>query len=94
MTGSAYFIIQFNSQDEKKKFDRASQSYYASLEKHLGTSSKRKEAVLNEVSPTEQWRVVGKQVCVGVCRQTHGKGWVVKPCCVSRPIFNGQCFCL
>lgn len=34
--------------DEKRKYDRASQSYYNALEKHLGTSNKKKEPVLIE----------------------------------------------
>jgi hypothetical protein len=36
-------------QDEKKKYDRASQSYYGALERHLGLSPKKKEPVLIEV---------------------------------------------
>ena len=38
-------------QDEKKKFDRASERYYQALEKHLSISSKKKEFTLNEASP-------------------------------------------
>lgn len=34
--------------DEKRKYDRASQSYYNALEKHLGTSSKKREPALIE----------------------------------------------
>lgn len=36
-------------QDEKKKFDKASERYYAALEKHLGISPKKKDFMLAEV---------------------------------------------
>ena len=36
-------------QDEKKKFDKASERYYAALEKHLAISSKKKDFMLAEV---------------------------------------------
>ena len=37
------------SQEEKRKFDRLTGSYYKTLDSNLSTSSKKKEAVLNEV---------------------------------------------
>lgn len=42
------------AKDEKKKFDKASQSYYSALERHLSTSSKKKEGVLIEADSQVQ----------------------------------------
>ena len=49
---SVTFVL-FAMQEEKKKFDKASQSYYSALEKHLSTSSKKKEMILQEVRFSE-----------------------------------------
>lgn len=42
-------LLLLFSQDEKRGYDKASQSYYSALERHLSTSSKKKEMALQEV---------------------------------------------
>lgn len=44
-----YVLTYACLQDEKRKYDKVSQSYYSALEKHLGTSNKKKEPALIEV---------------------------------------------
>lgn len=53
---AGFFIAVFRAlcgffQDGKKKFDKETEKYYSTLERHLSLSSRKKEAYLQEVKP-------------------------------------------
>lgn len=51
-SGCFYFfnMERFVFQEGKKKFDKESEKYYSTLEKHLNLSAKKKESHLQDVS--------------------------------------------
>lgn len=52
----------FTLQEGKKKFDKETEKYYSTLERHLSLSSKKKEAYLQEVKKKKSF-----SVCVFFC---------------------------
>jgi len=41
----------YDPQEKRKKFEKESEKYYSLLDKHLNLSAKKKESLLQEVSP-------------------------------------------
>lgn len=58
---SVLYILQ----EGKKKFDKETEKYYSTLERHLGLSSKKKEAYLQEVK-TRKLMAPPVTVCLSV----------------------------